>query len=348
MVSISDILNKDNTDPVDQPGSGDSASPKQDQQAEGGIEVSKFVSMGVRSFDSEQCLKLYADALALVKDIYDRAQNNQELIDGVGRITACVEKFVDQQLLANDNILKFITDQKDEANNYIYEHVVNVCIISIEIGIGLKLERGQMIELATVAILHDIGMVKFRGIYSKKGILTAEEYDQIKNHPALSAQILQKFKNIDKRFSAIVAQEHERLRGSGYPRGLKGSNIDKFAQIIGISDVFEAMTHARPYRGRIDPLESLRQLLKEKTDFAKDIIKILIQRFGCPYCLGTHVKLTSGERGRIIGRNLVNSMRPVVELTHDIYGRKLKDAKVVDLAQNPTASIEKILQDKEE
>jgi HD-GYP domain-containing protein (c-di-GMP phosphodiesterase class II) len=258
-------------------------------------------------------------------------------------IIAYVEKFVDQQCLENNNILSLINLPMQDG--FIYKHVVNVGISCIDLGLGLGYDKAKLVELGTIAIVHDIGMAKMFGLYDQPRRLTTAEYEEIKKHPKISAELLGKVRTVCKKCASVVYQEHERVDGSGYPNGLKEEAIDEYAKIIGPADMYEALTHHRPYRNRMSQSEALDVLLSNKNGFGRKIMKLLIERLASPFPVGSNIKLSSGEKGKVIKRNLGCPLRPVVEIITEADGEQLEKARTIDLAKHPTVYIKGTLED---
>lgn len=129
-----------------------------------------------------------------------------------------------------------------------------------KIGQNLQMKEEEIRILRQAAILHDIGKVGIPpDILRKEGALTPDERHAIELHPEFSTKILSTSKYFDKHLSAI-RDHHERLDGSGYPRGLKGGQISLDAQIIAICDVYDAMSTNRPYRKALSSKEALGEI----------------------------------------------------------------------------------------
>jgi response regulator RpfG family c-di-GMP phosphodiesterase len=113
---------------------------------------------------------------------------------------------------------------------------------------GLDIDQANLLKLS--AALHDVGKVGIPdAILNKPGPLTAEEFEVMKEHTVLGHKVLAKSeRQILKSASVIAHQHHEHFDGSGYPRGLKGDEIDIFARIVAIADVFDALCSDRIYR----------------------------------------------------------------------------------------------------
>jgi HD-GYP domain-containing protein (c-di-GMP phosphodiesterase class II) len=133
------------------------------------------------------------------------------------------------------------------------------CLIAAE----MDLPEASLRDLHVAGRLHDLGKIGIPGeILSKPGKLTGCEFSLIKSHPQVGYEILQPLK-LSRHISQIILQHHERLDGSGYPLGLKRSEILLEARILAVADVVEAMDSHRPYR----PALGLNQALAEIAHF---------------------------------------------------------------------------------
>ncbi|MBS3819988.1 response regulator [bacterium] len=133
-------------------------------------------------------------------------------------------------------------------------------------------------KLRDSLLLHDIGKLGVPdGILLKKGPLSEEEWQIMKKHPEIGANLLANFDSL-KDISEIILAHQECFDGSGYPRGLKGEEIPLFARIIGAADAYHAMTIDRPYRKAMEKAEALSELLKYKgKQFDPKIVDALIK-----------------------------------------------------------------------
>lgn len=133
----------------------------------------------------------------------------------------------------------------------------------------------------------------------------------------------------------VAYQEQEREGGQGYPRGLKGDEIHDYAKIIGIVDVYEALTHHRPQRKGYMPHEAVKLILGTQKDlFSNDVKRLLLTKLSC-FPLGSYVKLNSKAICRVIETNEDSPLRPTVEILFDSRGRKLPKKKVTSLIEAP-------------
>jgi len=215
-------------------------------------------------------------------------------------------------------------------------HSANVCIYALMLGKGVNYSRKQLIELGITALLHDIGMVFLpQEIIEKDGKLTASEIEKIRKHPYYTFKILQSLGEKYSWIAKVAYQEQEREGGQGYPRGLKGNDIHDYAKIIGMVDVYEALTHHRPQRKGYMPHEAVKLILgTQKALFSNEVKRLLLTKLSC-FPLGSYVKLNSKAICKVIEINEDSPLRPTVEILFDSQGRKLPKRKVINLADAP-------------
>lgn len=171
-------------------------------------------------------------------------------------------------------------DARDPVTAGHSERVTKYCL---NIGEALKLGRTQLKILEYAAGLHDVGKIGIRdNVLSKPGKLTPEEYEIIKKHPVYTREILDKiyFSREQVDIPADAAAHHEKLDGSGYPRGLKDGEISQLARIIAVADVFDALvSYDRPYKPALLVKKAL-EILQAGTgrQFDAEIVDLFIKK----------------------------------------------------------------------
>ena len=230
---------------------------------------------------------------------------------------------------------KAVQGGKDIPDN-LAAHSVNVCIYALMLGKGVNYSRKQLIELGITALLHDIGMIFIpQEIVEKNGKLTASEIEKIRKHPYYTYKILQTLGEKYSWIAKVAYQEQEREGGQGYPRGLKGDEIHDYAKIIGVVDVYEALTHHRPQRKGYMPHEAVKLILgTQKELFSNEVKRLLLTKLSC-FPLGSYVKLNSKAICKVVEINEDSPLRPTVEILFDSQRRKLSKKKVINLADAP-------------
>jgi HD-GYP domain-containing protein (c-di-GMP phosphodiesterase class II) len=227
-----------------------------------------------------------------------------------------------------------LTDQ------YLFQHSMNVCVFACMIGMSKKYSRDELTTFGLGALLHDVGKTQVPlAILNKKEQLTNEEFDIIKKHAEAGYKLLKDEPNIPLLTAHCAFQHHERLDGSGYPRGIKGSEIHDYAQWIGLVDSFDAMTTHRVYRKTMLPHQAIEVIYTGSgTLFDKEKIEIFRDKVAM-YPIGVSVKLHSGEGGIVVGINPSCPQRPILRIFEDQEGQSLHTPYEIDLAKHLSAMI---------
>jgi diguanylate cyclase (GGDEF)-like protein/putative nucleotidyltransferase with HDIG domain len=161
-----------------------------------------------------------------------------------------------------------------------HEHLQRVRVYAAEVGKELKISQGELEALQAAALLHDIGKLAVpEHIISKPGRLTPEEFEKMKIHPIVGAEILERVR-FPYPVAPIVRAHHEKWDGTGYPFGLKGLEIPIGARILSAVDFLDAMASDRQYRRAIplhDVMERLR--LESGKAFDPDVVAVMQRRY---------------------------------------------------------------------
>ena len=210
--------------------------------------------------------------------------------------------------------------------------VINVTILSAIMGTVLKFTSHRLIQLATGALLHDIGMVKVpKSILKKKEKLSADELNQIRTHPIHSYRVISKELKYPEEIGIIALQHHERWDGQGYPRKLKGEDINLSARVVAVADSYIAMINNRPYRNSMIGYSAMKNVLSDNgSHFDPKILKVFLESMGI-YPIGSIVQLNNSAIGRVVETHADAPLRPAVELIIDEYGNRLSEREVLDL-----------------
>ncbi len=271
----------------------------------------------------------------------DSVQNVEDNFNDV--ITGATAFNVDALLSETNRILSegrngaHILEMLHGIRNYddmTYVHSLNVSLICNIFAGWLRLSEEDTRILTLCGLLHDIGKLLIpREIISKAGKLTPEEYKIIKTHTTKGYQAL-KAQNLDTRIQYAALMHHERCDRSGYPNGFSGDQIDDFAKIVAIADVYDAMTSDRRYRNGICPFCVVEEF---ETDgflkFDPGYLMTFLERIVESY-LHNIVRLNDGREGEVIMINKLSLSRPVVKVVTGEY---------VDLSKNRKLSIIEII-----
>lgn len=216
------------------------------------------------------------------------------------------------------------------------EHTLNAAILSAKLGALLNYSHQELLGLTFAALLHNIGMVFLpQDILSKLDPLTPEERHIIQTHSDLGAAHVRKIGPEYEPVAEIIYQIHERENGQGYPEGLRGNEIHDEAKIIGICDVYVAMNKPRVYRAAFLPFDAMQAIIQRMEEqFAPHLVRALLQALSI-FPVGSLIRLSSGEVGRVAAANPERPMRPVVEVIFDARDSRLEPPSTMDLTEYP-------------
>ncbi|MGG4552027.1 HD-GYP domain-containing protein [Paenibacillus humicus] len=252
-----------------------------------------------------------------------------------------VEEIMDDLSAREDAMIMMMN--VNSMDHYLYRHSLNVCIYTILLGQIHGYSKSDLTLLGLGALLHDIGKTKLPlQLLTKAGKLTDAEYELVKQHAEFGFKMLKDEPGIPLVSAHCAYQHHERLNGSGYPRGLKGEEISEFARWIAITDSYDAMTTHRVYRSAMLPHQALEVLYtgcghlyeKSKLEVFRDRVAI--------YPLGMAVRLSTGEKGIVAKIHGIFPQRPVVRVLTDPDGEDLKVPYDVDLSQQLSVVITEV------
>ncbi len=148
----------------------------------------------------------------------------------------------------------------ESKDRYLNGHSARVRDMAVKLGEISGLDRGQLRSLSHAALLHDIGKIGVHeDILNKAGVLTDNEYEIIKKHPQMSADIIAPVPFLNPSLKGVL-HHHENWDGTGYPEGLSGEQIPLMARIIAVVDAFDAMTSDRSYRGALSEAEAIERI----------------------------------------------------------------------------------------
>ncbi|MGN0482601.1 MAG: HD-GYP domain-containing protein [Lachnospiraceae bacterium] len=236
----------------------------------------------------------------------------------IDRSVECARQMV-EMVMAKDTYYEYVNLKTFD--NYTYEHSLSVSFYATLMGIALDFEKETLINLTVAGLFHDLGKQMIpESILNKPGKLTEEEYEKIKEHPYLGYKMLKQSDSISSTVRVAAYQHHENEDGTGYPCNLKGNQIYRFAKIIHIVDVYDALISKRPYKEPMPVPQALQFIQKNSGSMFNEQYVDVFLKIVPAYIKGTEVTLSNGERG-IVAENYANDvLRPKVRL---LSGREI-------------------------
>lgn len=241
----------------------------------------------------------------------------------IHKLYIVIEQIMGQLLSKKDIVLTL--SRLRSVDEYTYEHLVNVCVLSLIVGIDLNLNKDALKNLGTGAILHDIGKVGIsEKILKKPSRLTNEEYEEIKKHTVYGYEILS-HADVSEEAAMIALYHHEKFDGTGYKKRLIGKNIPLFSRIVAVADVYDAMSNDRVYKKKLPPDKVYRDIIRlGDKHFDAEILELFVRHLSL-YPIGTGVVLNTNHKGIVIGQNKLLPESPVVRL----FKKDNKDLKLL-------------------
>jgi len=201
-----------------------------------------------------------------------------------------------------------------QIDDSIFAHSLNVAMISRMLGHWLKLSDEDLDTLTLSAALHDVGKFLLpEELLNKEDKLSDEDFELIKSHPIKGYDLL-KVQGLNSHVKQSALMHHERCDGSGYPLGLTRDEIDNYAMIISIADVYDAMTSARKYRAPLCPFQVIAEFEKDGlSKYHPKYILTFLRHIANAY-QNNRVLLSDGRSANIILLNQNHLSKPVVQL----------------------------------
>lgn len=270
----------------------------------------------------------YRNTHNLVKTVMEDIRFGNQLNTEVAKeaVAECVDRVLD-----NPDTMHLLTQLKN-MDEYTSQHSLNVCILSILLGKQLNFSAEDLNKLGLCGLLHDMGKSKIPlEILNKEGSLLEHEMAVMQRHAELGRDILMMTPDVSQEAIEVAYAHHERLNGSGYPRGLQSADISIFTRIVAIVDTYDAITSDRVYQqGRLH-LDAVKILVRGRnSEFDDNLVVKFADCIGI-YPVGNPVEMTNGEVGMIVESNPTNKVKPKVLLLLDAQKKPRKE-KLIDTA----------------
>lgn len=253
-------------------------------------------------------------AIAIMEPIIAKVQSTGKL--DVGQVEDAVGPLVSSVLRNKDAVTALLRIRT--LDDYTYSHCISNAVWASVLGRHLGYTPEQINKLALGCALVDVGKVSMPAeLLMKAGEPTDAEWEIIRSHVPEGLKILEQSNVGDRDVITMLAMHHERIDGSGYPRGLAGSAIPAYGQIAGIIDTYDAMITQRPYASAMTSCDAMHKLHEYAgVLFQEDLVEHLIRAIGV-FPTGTVVELNTGEVGVVVAQNNERRLRPKVNLILD-------------------------------
>lgn len=273
-------------------------------------------------FDIKPALSRHKQTKSILKSIFDQIALGQDFDVSIAHET--VKENV-REILKNESAMLVLT-MLAAANEDSAEHCFAVSVLAICFAKQLGYSQVELEDIGLAALLHDIGHMRVDNkVLNKQGRLNADERRLVEAHPKYGFDIISSKSGLTKSCIDVIYSHHERIDGSGYPRGLKKESITPITQLISLVDVYESKTKQQSYRKGSPIVRVYKMLLegKEKIFDGKLLMKF-IQWRGI-YPPGSIVELDDGRVGIVIANDPINKLNPTILQVLDQYKQKVKE-----------------------
>ncbi|MCL4746975.1 MAG: DUF3391 domain-containing protein [Burkholderiaceae bacterium] len=227
-------------------------------------------------------------------------------------VATAVDALLESSLEHPDALLWVVQSENED-----HAQAMRAAALIVGFGCQLRLSRRHLRALGTIGLLADIGKCLLpRALLEKPGMLNPAEYSIVKEHVRLGLEALGRGDALDPLVSAGIAQHHERLDGSGYPKGLDRSEIGLHGRMAAIVDSFSALCAPRAYANALAPQDALMSLFQwSESSFDTALVEQFVHAIGV-FPVGTLVELSTGEIAAVVAQDRANRLAPrVVALT---------------------------------
>jgi HD-GYP domain-containing protein (c-di-GMP phosphodiesterase class II) len=212
----------------------------------------------------------------VMKEVFERPSDSQNM----KAVRELAQDMVTCILTRDQVLIELLMIKRTDFQ--VYVHSVNVAILSLALGRLLKLNEETLLHLGIGAFLHDIRK-RFipKAILSRQGRLNRAEFNIYKKHVLDGVRLLESTWKVPAPSIVAVSQHHEVLNGKGYPKGLKGIQIELFGRILGVANSFDNLTSPRPNKFAMSPFDALRVIVGERDRCDPKILSTFIEMLGC-------------------------------------------------------------------
>ncbi|MEX0829461.1 MAG: HD domain-containing phosphohydrolase [Nitrospirales bacterium] len=293
--------------------------------------------------DIESARLLRAEAISTL-DLFFRqleAPSPEHLIE----IRSVVSTLLDGLLEHQAAMVSLIQMRRFDAN--LATHGVDTGVLAMAMGKEFGCEPSQLKMLGLAAMVHDIGQLRLPlNLLRKVQPYSLKDHKLIQTHCDMGGAILNQFPDFPQESKRMVLQHHERLDGSGYPKGLQGRDISELTQILSIADSYDAQISGRCSQPPVPPARALSELYRAAVagHYATSLVQQLIHLLGV-YPIGSLVRLNTGEQAVVVWVHSHSRLTPTIKLLKNASGQAYDEQEIIDLASQANNGTSRSIQE---
>jgi HD-GYP domain-containing protein (c-di-GMP phosphodiesterase class II) len=232
-------------------------------------------------------------------------------VQGIDDVREVADALV-ESMLDNPEALMLVSRLRRESAEA-YTHSIRVALYLVALGRQIGFPQDELVHLGTIGMLADVGKLRLpQTLLEKPGTLTPAEFAMVREHVRLGIESLSRGGPLPRQVELGIAEHHERLDGTGYPRALKGTEISLYGRMAAIADCFTALTTPRGYASTRSPQEALMALYQwSGTSFHEPMVEQFVQALSA-FPVGSLVELSNGEVAIVVAHNPARRLEPRV------------------------------------
>lgn len=301
-------------------------------------------SVGELQVDDVVSEKTRLEAIKVTKETMASIRLNPAL--NLASINETVNDIINE-LLNNRDMMVNLVDIR-AMNDYIFGHSVNVAILSLITAITMGYDKDKLRILGAGALFHDIGKTAVpENILIKDTPLTDTDDELFQKHTTIGYNILRKIESLGLQVAHIALQHHEHYNGTGYPYKIRENEINEFARIVTVVNLFDRLTSARTSHARLSLLQAIELIIANSGKiFAPEVVEQFIHTIAL-FPVGTQVMLNTQAKAVVVETFKKYPTRPRVRVLVNAQGNRIKPPYEIDLASNLELCIIRILEEGE-
>lgn len=237
-------------------------------------------------------------------------------------VSSIANGYITELMADTDHVLAIAAEVRKEGS--LTNHFLQLSLLGMAIGIEMGLDETNVRTIGICGLIHDWGMTRVpQEIRNANRLLTAQEFVEIQKHAIYSLELARNVSRVPSSVPLVCYQVHEKLNGSGYPRGREGNSIHLFARILNVADTYLALTSNRPYRPALMSYAAMECLLKhsQKKLIDPNVVRSLLHVISL-FPVGSFVRFVDGTVARVLRRNGNQYASPIVQLIEDGKGNR--------------------------
>jgi HD-GYP domain-containing protein (c-di-GMP phosphodiesterase class II) len=249
-----------------------------------------------------------------------------------------INEMIRELKAAKDKYYDF-TDYRN-VDTYLHFHAAGAASLCLLIAGGMGMPDREIEELGVGAVLYDLKMGAYKFVQDSRELDEVEK-EEMRQHAYLSFDAARRIYGIPAASASVAYQHHERQDGSGYPRGLRGENINMLSRIAAAADVYDSLASHRPHRRAYMPDEAWNYIVSNGGLLFDEKVTAAFARTVAKFRPGDEVEVSGGRAGMVLRNNASDMERPVIKLIEKKSKSDIISGAVIDLSREKNMSVVK-------